>query len=332
MQDGDVPPAVTVRRMSTAASAPAARDLAVSDLPVSLEQLLSGVASPRDVRSDVKVFRVHQDVVNVKETDVDLSLSYIQIWGSCDDGTFQINATWRCIWEPSDTERPRLARLNVLNYEEVVASGVMFTDCTEAVMTNSTFREQLLPGVDHRSGTIDRRLGIDIGGWQGLAIADVNGDGLDDLYCCQPGGLPNRLYVQQPDGARADHSAEAGVDWLDSSHAALLVDLDNDGDQDSVVGLDDGVLILANDGRGRFQIRAEKILPAACPTHCPPPTLTRTAIWTFTSAATTVAPASTSILYLADPCLITTPTTVAAMSCCEMTSRPAIQQHGNSAM
>jgi len=29
---------------------------------------------------------------------------------------------------------------------------------------------------------------------------DVNGDGLDDVYLCQPGGLPNRLYVQNSDG------------------------------------------------------------------------------------------------------------------------------------
>ena len=57
---------------------------------------------------------------------------------------------------------------------------------------------------------------------QGLALGDVNGDGLDDLYACQPGGLPNRLFVQSADGSATDVSAEAGVDFLDNSQSALL--------------------------------------------------------------------------------------------------------------
>ncbi|MDG2381137.1 MAG: VCBS repeat-containing protein [Pirellulaceae bacterium] len=236
-----------------------------SDLAGSLKHLLSGVKSPREVHSKVKVFRASEKVVNAKDREVAQSLSYVHVWGLCDDGTFQINTTWRCLGERAKSDSPRLATLTVLDYEEVTAGGPMFADCTEAIMANSTFRQQLLPGVDHWLGTIDRRLGMDIGGWQGLAVADVNGDGLDDLYCCQPGGLPNRLYLQRPDGTCFDHSAAAGLDWLDVSHSALFVDLDNDGDQDAVVGLDDGVLILANDGQARFTVRAEKILPAALP-------------------------------------------------------------------
>ena len=56
---------------------------------------------------------------------------------------------------------------------------------------------------------VEARWGIDIGGWQGLAIGDVNGDGLEDVYICQPGGLPNRLYVQNADGS-ADRSLARG--------------------------------------------------------------------------------------------------------------------------
>ncbi|MCH8044509.1 MAG: VCBS repeat-containing protein [Planctomycetes bacterium] len=86
----------------------------------------------------------------------------------------------------------------------------------------------------------------------GLAVADVNGDGLDDLYVCQPGGLPNRLFLQRPDGTASEASASARVDWLDHTASALLVDLDNDGDQDLVLATAEGVQVLANDGRARF--------------------------------------------------------------------------------
>ena len=252
-------PAIIVKRMATTANVPSLS----SDLEVRLRDLLSGVNSPHDVHSKIKVFRVNQGATEANATET--TSSYIQIWGKCDGGTFQINTTWRCVWEQPDSALPRLTEVEILDFEEVVASGIMFSDCTEAVLTDPSFREQLLPGVDHWLGTIESRMGIDVGGWQGLAIADVNGDGLDDLYCCQPGGLPNRLYLQQSDGTCSEESAAAGMDWLDSSHAALFVDLDNDGDQDAVVGLDDGVLILANNGQGHFSIRAERILPAALP-------------------------------------------------------------------
>ena len=63
-------------------------------------------------------------------------------------------------------------------------------------------------------------------------MADVNGDGLDDIYICQPGGLPNRLYLQRTDGTLQDMTESAGVGWLIHTHGCLLVDLDNDGDQD----------------------------------------------------------------------------------------------------
>jgi hypothetical protein len=59
--------------------------------------------------------------------------------------------------------------------------------------------------------------------------------------------------MRSADGRLQDHTADSGADWLDVSRGALLIDLDNDGDQDLVVSVSNRVAIHANDGRGRFQ-------------------------------------------------------------------------------
>ena len=47
---------------------------------------------------------------------------------------------------------------------------------------------------------------------------------------------------------------------VDSSHGNLFVDLDNDGDQDLVSGVQEGLLIMENNGVGVFSKRVAQLL------------------------------------------------------------------------
>lgn len=255
-------PAYLIRRAKPSSSKQLTTGLA------SLEKELKGVTgfvqNPSEVHTKVKVFRVKAEGPLVKIS------AYIQTWGSCARGTFQMNATWDCDWYVVDGVMA-LGKLTVSDYLEVIGTGSengapMFSDCTEAILGETpAFYEQLTPSMDQWLHRLEIQYHINIGGWEGISIADVNGDGLDDLYLPQPGGLPNRLFVQQPDGTCVDRSAESGTDWLNQSHGAVFADLDNDGDQDLVVGVHDGLVVMANDGTGKFTTRSGLILPAAVP-------------------------------------------------------------------
>jgi hypothetical protein len=92
---------------------------------------------------------------------------------------------------------------------------------------------------------------------QGLSIGDVNGDGLEDVFIDQQVGLPKRLLIKHPDGTASERAAEAGLDLLDVTRVALIVDLDNDGDRDMALGVGPRLVIAYNDGRGVFKEQLE---------------------------------------------------------------------------
>ena len=189
-----------------------------------------------------------------------------QAVGRTASGSLQLNAIWRCDWVPGSTGVPLLRSIEVEEYEEIVFTGpgaTMFSDCTESVLGAETaFNEQLRFGNEYWMRRMQSVLGIDNYGHHGLAIGDVNGDGLEDVYVCQTGGMPNRLFVQNTDGTARDVAARAGVDFMERTHAALLIDLDNDGDQDLVLATQASLLFLANDGTGHFEMVAEGVMSA----------------------------------------------------------------------
>ena len=69
----------------------------------------------------------------------------------------------------------------------------------------------------------------------GLAVADVDGDGFEDIYIVARWG-PNRLLHNQGDGTFVERATAFGLGIGDHSAAALFADFDNDGDQDLFLG------------------------------------------------------------------------------------------------
>lgn len=153
---------------------------------------------------------------------------------------------WRVIaWEGSQETLSR-------------ARTSLFADITEqALGRTASYQQQLLRGVDEWRTVLDGACGIDVYGNNGLAVGDFNNDGLDDLYVCQPAGLPNRLYRNRGDGTFEDATGQAGVGVLDATACALFADFENRGLQDLLVVCDNGPLLFLNQGNGKYALKRD---------------------------------------------------------------------------
>ncbi len=143
----------------------------------------------------------------------------------------------------------------------------LFTDVTDARgidfrhqenPSNDFARESLLPHMMSRFGPA-------------LAVADVDGDGLEDFYVGGASGQSGALFVQQENGGfnRGPGAAFASHIGHEDVGAAFL-DADNDGDQDLFVAsggnefppgnpfLEDRLYL--NDGQGRFSFAPGHVL------------------------------------------------------------------------
>jgi hypothetical protein len=72
----------------------------------------------------------------------------------------------------------------------------------------------------------------------GVALGDVDGDGLFDLFITHLGSEQHTLWKQGPRGLFRDRSGPAGLttpQWRGTGFGVCLTDLDNDGNLDAVV-------------------------------------------------------------------------------------------------
>jgi len=109
------------------------------------------------------------------------------------------------------------------------------------------------PGKDHILGSIGT----------GVAVADYDGDGDEDIYLPTAqlvqdwvsGRNPqaNALYRNDGDGRFTDVAESAGVNLRTWSSGAYFVDYDNDGDKDLFVTAYGPNVLFRNEGDGKFQ-------------------------------------------------------------------------------
>lgn len=226
-------------------------------LVAAIQRMLKPLGREGELHLHFKLFNVERG------EDVFTTRQYVEANSRGLREGMQINAMWRCQWrypDASTNQVPQLLHIEVERYEQLVLQmdqGRQFVDCTESAMSrNPSYERQILPSSNHWMRRIPTHMDVTLTGSHGVTVGDVNGDGLEDLYMCEMGGLPNRLFVQNPDGTVTDVSAESGVDWLNFTSAALMIDFDNDGDQDLVLSTIPDVIFAENDGQGHFRIRS----------------------------------------------------------------------------
>ncbi|MGO9125774.1 MAG: FG-GAP-like repeat-containing protein [Terriglobales bacterium] len=161
---------------------------------------------------------------------------------------------WDLEWEAYSSAQFRVRNWKALDETVSRSAGPVFAEITAQVLGgNSSYSAQLLHGSDYWRTVLDGACGIDIYGHNGVSVGDIDNDGFDDLYICQPAGLPNRLYRNRGDGTFEDITETSGVGVLENTACALFADFDNDGRQDLIVVRTTGPLLFLNQGGGKFR-------------------------------------------------------------------------------
>jgi Flp pilus assembly protein TadD/peroxiredoxin len=209
---------------------------------------------PRMTGAEFEILRAKQTSQNPLslQTLVRYSLVSSGENGACEERTGMLDLKWT-----RGTRDEWLSeKWNFLEVNAAIAPSPLFVDVSSHWFGSSaSYERQLLPGTDFWRTNLDGASGIGVYGNHGIAAGDFDNDGFDDLYVCQPSGLPNRLYRNGGDGTFKDVTEDAGVGVLDATACALFADFQNRGLQDLLVVCDSGPLLFLNQGNGKFVLK-----------------------------------------------------------------------------
>lgn len=208
-----------------------------------------------------RIITAQFDIVSLEETastplTLAIDLRYDFVFETKGAGREERIGLWKTQWILASSNTWKIQRLEAEEESRSTSSSPLFVDITQHTLGSiESYRSQMSHGADYWRTVLDASCGIDVYGNNGVATGDYDNDGFDDLYICQPAGLPNRLYRNRGDGTFEDVTERAGVGVLDNTACALFVDFRNCGLQDLLVVCGSGPLLFLNQGNGVFKIK-----------------------------------------------------------------------------
>jgi len=236
---------------------------------ISREQFLHSLAQWLGPATSIETAEF--EIFSIAQTDaapltVQIELRYDIVSNLRDQKREERVGTWKMEWFQNSSHNWKARAWDFAGETVCIAQSPAFVDITSSALgAIDSYHSQLLHGADYWRTVLDGAVGVDIYGNNGVASGDFDGDGFDDLYICQPAGLPNRLYRNRGDGTFEDVTEKAGVGVLDRTSCALFADFLNRGRQDLLVVCGTGPLLFLNNGDNTFSLKRDAFKFAQSP-------------------------------------------------------------------
>jgi tetratricopeptide (TPR) repeat protein len=228
---------------------------------VGRERFLTGITSylaglGRIETAEFQIVGIEQATASFMPIRVEIRYDFVG--AQLDGGREERVGLWQTQWLREDPNGWRAQGWEASQETVTRVREPWFVDVgAQALGHTESYKGQMLRGADHWRTVLDGACGIDVYGNNGLAVGDIDNDGFDDLYVCQPPGLPNRLFRNRGDGTFEDITQESGLGLLEGTACALFADFENKGLQDLLVVCAAGPQLFLNQGNRKFQLKPD---------------------------------------------------------------------------